>query len=154
MISLINVDERASRRERELLQIIAQQQSRIGEREKRIAGLEEELAKARKNSSNSSKPPSSDNVKPPKRPPPEGEGERKKGGQPGHPQHDRPPFTPDQVNKSHESPLEECPDCGGGLEPSDAAPRVVQQVEIVEIPIKIEEHRGEAHGCPRCRRIH
>jgi hypothetical protein len=40
--------------------------------QERIAVLEAELAKAKKNSSNSSKPPSSDLVKPPKPPRKEG----------------------------------------------------------------------------------
>ena len=40
----------------------------------RVAALEAELAKARKNSSNSSKPPSSDIVQPPK---PQGSGKKK-----------------------------------------------------------------------------
>jgi len=31
---------------------------------------------------------------------------------------------------------------------------VVQQVEIVERPIRIEEHRGLAHWCPACRKVH
>jgi transposase len=118
------------------------------------AELEIQLARARKDSSTSSKPPSSDIVKPPKEPPQEGEGERKKGAQPGHPKHERPPFSPDQIDEVHPYTLEECPDCGDDLEPSDAAPRVIQQVEIVERPIVIEEHRGEAYWCKRCRKIH
>ena len=47
----------------------------------RIAVLEAELAKAKKNSSNSSKPPSSDLVKPPKPPREDGQN-RQRGGQP------------------------------------------------------------------------
>lgn len=34
------------------------------------------------------------------------------------------------------------------------APRVIQQVEIVQRPVVIEEHRGEAYWCRRCRKIH
>ena len=65
---------------------------------KRIAELEAELAKAKKNSSNSSKPPSaSDMVKPPKPSAKNGK-KRKRGGQPGHPQHVRPIFPPEAVN--------------------------------------------------------
>ena len=118
------------------------------------AELEIQLARARKDSSTSSKPPSSDIVKPPKEPPQEGKGERKKGAQPGHPKHDRPPFSPDQIAEVHTYTLEDCPDCGGDLEPGDAAPRVIQQVEIVQRPIVIEEHRGEAYWCRRCQKIH
>ena len=118
------------------------------------AELEIQLAKARKDSSTSSKPPSSDIVKPPKEPPREGKGERKKGAQPGHPKHDRPPFPLDQIGEVHTYTLEDCPDCGGDLEPSDAAPRVIQQVEIVQRPVVVEEHRGKAYWCKRCRKIH
>jgi transposase len=49
----------------------------------RIAALEAELTKAKKNSSTSSKPPSSDMVKPPKPPRKDGK-KRQRGGQPGH----------------------------------------------------------------------
>lgn len=145
-----------------------QTQEQIGELQARMVELEKEnteikrlhaeleirLARARKDSSTSSKPPSSDIVKPPKEPPQEGKGERKKGAQPGHPKHDRPPFPPDQIDKVHPYTLEDCPDCGGDLEPSDAAPRVIQQVEIVELPVVIEEHRGLAYWCKRCQKIH
>ena len=54
--------------------------------QERIAALEAELAKAKKNSSNSSKPPSSDLVKPPKPRREDGQ-KRQRGGQPGHEQH-------------------------------------------------------------------
>lgn len=121
---------------------------------KSLAEMEIRLARARKDSSTSSKPPSSDIVKPPKEPSPEGDGKRKKGAQPGHPKHDRPPFPSDQIDEVHTYTMEDCPDCGGDLEPSDVAPRVIQQVEIVQRPVVIEEHRGKAYWCRRCRKIH
>jgi hypothetical protein len=63
----------------------------------RIAALEAELAKAKKNSSNSSKPPSSDMVKPPRPSAKDGK-KRKRGAQPGHQQHLHPVFPPEAVN--------------------------------------------------------
>ena len=64
----------------------------------RIAALEAELAKAKKNTSNSSKPPSSDLVKPPK--PPRKDGQRRqRGGQPGHEQHLRADFPPEAIDR-------------------------------------------------------
>jgi transposase len=60
----------------------------------RIAHLERELAKARKNSTTLSKPPSSDLVKPPKRPHETTLGPRRIGGQPGHPKHARAAVPP------------------------------------------------------------
>ena len=53
---------------RELLAIIERLEKRIAEQNQRIAELEAEVARLRKNSSTSSKPPSSDIVKAPKRP--------------------------------------------------------------------------------------
>src|SRR3954471_11300516 len=106
-----------------------------------FAQLQAQLAAARKDSSTSSKPPSSDIVKPPKPPPPEGQDQRRIGGQPGHPKHERALFPPEQVNGgSHDHFWELCPTCGHGLQPSTAAPRVVQQIEIHEVPLSIEEH--------------
>lgn len=121
--------------------------------EERIAELEAELAKARKNSSTSSKPPSSDVVKPPK-PKSKVKKNGKIGGQPGHPRHERPPFSPEEVDQSHEHTLDACPDCGGALDDADKAPRVIQQVEVVEKPIRIEEHRGLPYWCGACEKIH
>ena len=101
---------------RELLAIIDRLEKHLAEQDKRIAKLETELAKARKNSSTSSKPPSSDIVKPPKAS--KGKKKRKLGGQPGHPKHERPLFSPEEVDKTHEYILDACPDCrnvGSGL---------------------------------------
>ena len=113
----------------------------------RIAELEAELAKAKKNSSNSSKPPSSDIVKP-KKPKCKGRrGKRKQGGQPGHPKHERPEFPPEMLDRAWEYHLSQCPVCGDVLLPSDEAARTVQQIEIVAKPIRIDEHRGLASWC-------
>ena len=109
---------------------------------RRITQLETKLAKARKNSSTSSKPPSSDIVKSPRSPKNKGGGKRKKGGQPGHPKHDRPPFRPEQITDFHSHTLDACPDCGGTLALTDNVPKVIQQIEIIETPIRIDEHRG------------
>jgi hypothetical protein len=63
----------------------------------RIAVLEDRL---RANSSNSSKPPSSDG--PAKAPPKDKSGKRRRGGQPGHPQHKRALLPADQVDHAHD----------------------------------------------------
>src|SRR5438552_13154560 len=98
----------------------------------RIAELEAQLAKAQKNSGNSSKPPSSDIVKPPQSDGNSTGKKRRRGGQPGHPRHERPAFTPEQLTAApHEYTLDLCPDCGGTLKNSAADPQVIQQVEIV-----------------------
>jgi len=120
----------------------------------RVAELETQLAAARKNSGNSSKPPSSDIVKPPKKQRPGRPKKRKRGAQPGHPRHERPPFTPEQIDAEWDYTLDACPDCGGALDDADAAPRVIQQIEIVERPIRIEAHRGAAQWCGKCQKLH
>ena len=120
----------------------------------RIAELEIELAKAKKNSSNSSKPPSSDIVKPKK---PKGKGRRgrrKQGAQPGHPKHERPEFPPEMLDAAWEYHLRQCPACGDLLVPSGAASHTIQQIEIVAKPIRIEEHRGLAYWCETCQKVH
>src|ERR1700748_923384 len=102
-----------------------------------VAQLAQQLASARKDSSTSSKPPSSDIVKPPKPPPPEGQDRRRIGGQPGHPRHQRVAFPPEAINGgSTDHRLHCCPGCGHDLQPAlTLAPRVVQQVDIAEVPL-------------------
>jgi transposase len=120
-----------------------------------VTQLQEQLAAARKDSSTSSKPPSSDIVKPPKQPADEEPTRRSRGGQPGHPKHDRALFSPDQVRDFFDYyPAELCPDCGGDLRPSGFRPSVVQQVELPTIDLLIAEHRSHEAYCPHCDKLH
>jgi transposase len=121
-----------------------------------VAELSRQLAVARKDSSTSSKPPSSDIVKPPKPPPSTGQDRRRAGGQPGHPKHERAAFPPEAVNGgSFDHRLDSCPSCGHELTPARTTPpRVVQQVDVREIPLSIQEHRGHSAWCPRCQKMH
>jgi transposase len=139
--------------QQELIALVEQLLERVEVLEQRNAELEAEVARLRKNSSTSSKPPSSDIVKPPK----SGKrrsGKRQAGGQPGHPKHERTPFTPDQLDGAWDYTLESCPDCGGAVRNAPVEPRVVQQVELVEKPVRIDEHRAGAFWCGRCRKVH
>ena len=121
----------------------------------KVARLEEELAKARKDSSNSSKPPSSDIVNPPKKgPTSHSDKKRKPGGQNGHPKHQRPPFSENEIDHSFDYVLDVCPDCGHVVEVYGEPVEVVQQAELVEKPLEIIEHRGRACWCPRCQTTH
>src|SRR5258707_233504 len=84
-----------------------------------VARLAEELAKARKNSANSSKRPSSDIVKPPRDADKNKAGKKKKrkrGGQPGHERHLRPPFDASQISVVENYTLSDCPHCGETVE--------------------------------------
>jgi transposase len=120
--------------------------------EAEVLRLQEQLAGARKDSSTSSKPPSSDLVKPAK-PSPPGQGRRRRGGQPGHPKHERALFGAEQVNAFFDHhPAELCPDCGQALVPSGCEPQVVQQVDlrVVPLPLHIEEHRCHEAYCRHC----
>jgi len=119
----------------------------------RIAALEAELAKAKKNSSNSSKPPSSDIVKP-KKPPRKGGKRRRRGGQPGHERHLRSPFPREAVNKFMPYTLDWCPDCGRALILSRRPPEVFQQVDITATPTVVTEHQALAYWRPHCRTFH
>jgi transposase len=120
----------------------------------RIAELETQLAAARKNSRTSSKPPSSDIVKPPRSVGGKRLKKRKRGGQPGHPLHERPAFAAEEINKVYEHFHTHCPDCGHVLQRSRQTARVVQQAEIIARPLRVEEHRAPATWCPHCRKVH
>ena len=119
----------------------------------RIAALEAELAKAKKDSSNSSKPPSSDLVKPPKPPRKDGQ-KRQPGGQPGHEQHLRTDFPPEAIDQVVPYTLDCCPDCGGKLRPFERPANVLQQVEVTAAPTIVTEHRANAYWCSHCHKSH
>jgi len=127
-------------------------EARLVALEVRVAELEAENARLRRDSSNSHKPPSSDIVKP--KPPAAPHGKKGKiGGQPGHPRHERAPFGPDEVDQTRLYSLKQCPDCGGALRPASQRPRVMQQVELVQKPVVVTEHRALTYWCPHCRKF-
>ena len=127
--------------------LLEQQQMQIRQLTERIAKLEAENARLKKNSRNSSKPPSSDIVKakPPKS---RHKGKRKRGGQRGHRKHTRPTFRPDQVDEVIEYELEDTT----GLRPLKNW-RVIQQIELVDRPFVVTEHRARRYRCRRTGKI-
>jgi transposase len=119
-----------------------------------LARVQAQLAAARKDSSTSSKPPSSDIVKPPKTPLP-GQEKRRRGGQPGHPKHERALLPPELLTTApHDYLLDICPDCGHGLRPADNAVRIVQQIDVADVPVLAEEHRSHPGWCSHCQKVH
>jgi len=150
---------------------IAELEARLRQRDERIAALEcrnaqlaaqvarltEQVAKPSKNSANSSKPPSSDIVKPPMSTSCGGADSRKRkrqiGGQPGHAKHERPSFSPEDIDDVRPYRLDCCPDCGGSLSSRPRETRVVQQVELTDRPVEIIEHRAEGGWCRRCKKV-
>jgi transposase len=115
--------------------------------------LSEKLAKLSKTSINSSKPPSSDLVKQSHKKDKENKG--KIGGQPGHSKHERMPFSQDEVHDVHEYNLTECPVCHNPVEIDlSKDPKIIQQAEIIDVPIHIEEHKAHAYWCKNCQKYH
>ena len=119
---------------------------------RRVEALEQDNARLRKDSSTSSKPPSSDIVKPPSGRTRGGQGRKRSiGGQPGHEKHEREPFAPEDVDDVIEYSVDNCPDCGGRMRDAPGWGRVLQQVELVQRPFRITEHRALGYWCPHCR---
>jgi len=126
----------------------------IESQQEKIKALEVKVAKLSKNSSNSSKPPSSDDITKPRSNKKKKKGKRKIGGQPGHEKHERPLFSEDEVDKFHPYILTACPDCHGEVSIMDDNPRIIQQIELIEVPLIREEHRSYPVWCPKCGKIH
>jgi hypothetical protein len=133
-----------------VVKILCDFSNTIESQQQEIKGLEAKVAKLSKNSSNSSKPPSSD-ITTPKR---KKNGKRKIGGQPGHERHERSLFSQEEVDKVHPYILPVCPDCHGEVTIIDGKPRIIQQIELVEVPLIREEHRSYPVWRPTCNKIH
>ena len=126
----------------------------IESQQEQIKALEVKIAKLSKNSSNSSKRPSSDDITKPKSNKKKKKGKRKIGGQPGHERHERPLFAEKEIDKFHPYILTTCPDCHGEVSVMNEKPRIIQQVELIEVPLIREEHRSYPVWCPKCGKIH
>lgn len=116
--------------------------------------LTQSLAAASKNSGNSSKPPSSDIVNP-RSTRGRKKSKRRIGGQKGHPKHERPAFTPDQVDDRLPYRLHHCPiDSSHRIVPVEDRQRVLQQIELVDKPFVITEHTAYSIWCEDCHCFH
>jgi len=120
-------------------------QARISELEARIA----ELERGRKTPQNSSLPPSAQHphAKPPSR---RRKSKRKRGGQPGHPKHERPLIPSDECNEVQPLKPTECRRCGGKLSGSDPEPLRHQVWELPEIKPHVTEYQQHRLDCPCC----
>lgn len=125
---------------------VAPLQAKIVELNATIAELNAEIARLKKDSSTSSKPPSSDIVKPPKpaaSPGMKGKRKRRRGGQHGHPRHQRPPFPPERVDH-----IQICEWTGKPLGPEWVALdefRTLQQAELAEKLFEVTEYRARLY---------
>ena len=132
----------------------AQLAAQLAEEQAKNLQLVAALAAATKNSRNSSKPPSSDIVKPPPKQLRGGK-RRKIGGQPGHPKHEHPAFSPAQIDHHLLHELARCPvDASHRLVPVADQRRIIQQVELVEKPFVVTEHVAQRYWCKGCQCHH
>jgi len=123
--------------------VIATQHERIAQLEARVADLE---AKLNQNSSNSSRPPSSDGPQGKPAPPKSPSGKRR-GGQPGHPKHERVILPPDQVVEHKPT---RCRGCAARLTGDDPHPVLDQVLDLPEKLRHVTHHRRHTLECPCC----
>jgi len=133
----------------ELKRLVEQQAEQLQQQAERIAQLELELAKARKDSSTSSKPPSSDIVKPPpKKQKKAGRPKkRKKGGQAGHQRQLREPLPPERIDEQIDYEIHDADIQRLGLIATDEF-KTIQQIELPESPVYVTEHRLRIYLTP------
>jgi len=107
--------------------------------EQQLAELKVELAAARKTPQNSSQPPSSQHphAKPPAAKP---RSNKKPGGQPGHPKHERTLVPTEECQDVISCKPVVCRRCGGKLAGSDLAPLRHQVWELPEIRPLVTEY--------------
>jgi transposase len=114
--------------------------------------LADALAKLGTNSTNSSFPPSSDRFHTKRRPPPAaGQPRKKRGGQPGHPRHERPLVPPEQVRETIPCKPTTCRRCGKPLTGDDPNPLRHQVAEIPVVVADVVEYQLHRLICPGCR---
>jgi len=117
--------------------------------EQQLAELKAELSGVRKTPQNSSLPPSSQHphAKPPAAKP---RSNKKPGGQPGHPKHERALIPTEQCTEVVSRKPEACRRCGGKLAGNDPVPLRHQVWELPEIKPLVTEYQLHRLCCSGC----
>ena len=132
----------------DLKAIVHQQQQQIRQLQQQLADAQVRL---NINSSNSSLPPSSDRFHRKRRPPPPTDQPgKKRGGQPGHPRHQRLLVGPEQVRQIIPCIPTTCRRCGKPLTGSDPNPLRHQVAELPVVVPDIVEYQRHRLNCPCC----
>jgi transposase len=130
------------------LALIAQQKEQLRQLQQQLADAQ---AKLNTNSSNSSLPPSSDRFRGKRCPPPPPDQPRKqRGGQPGHPRHQRLLVPPDQVRRTILCKPTTCRRCGKPLTGNDPNPLRQQVAELPVVVPDVVEYQLHRLRCPCC----
>lgn len=139
-------EEAIARQPPEAQAIIRLLVARIEELEARVKELESRLNKTPQNSS---LPPSSQHPHAKPAPPRQPSG-KKRGGQPGHPKHERTLIPTDQCSEVVTVKPPACRRCGDPLAGNDADPRRHQVWEVPEIRPLVTEYQLHRLLCPTC----
>jgi transposase len=125
--------------------------ARIAEQDQRLAALEAEVAALKKTPRNSSLPPSTEHphAKPTRDQAKKRTG-KKRGGQPGHPKHERALIPLDQCQAVITAKPQACRRCGEVLAGNDPQPLRHQVWEIPEIKPLVTEYQLHRLICPCC----
>lgn len=135
---------------RALLQaVIGHFEERIAKLEAELAATKAELAAAKKTPRNSSLPPSTEHPHAKPAPKKKKSG-KKRGGQPGHPKHERPLIPVEQCSEVVPLIPQACRRCGESLTGTDAEPLRRQVWEIPEIKPLVTEYQLHRLVCPCC----
>lgn len=135
--------------EKTVARLLEVNEALVAENERLKRKVESLGEQVNQNASNSSKPPSSLPAGK-KRKPPKRRSGRKRGAQPGHPDQQRKPYPPNEVDKFVTCKPKTCTTCGEPLEGEDADPRREQRVEIPPIKPRVTEFVVHTLGCSCC----
>ena len=126
---------------------------RVAQLEVAVSALQEQnrLLQERldQTSQNSSQPPSADGPAAPPRPAKAPSGKRR-GGQPGHPGHERVLYPVEECQRVEDHRPPQCRQCGERLSGDDPEPYRHQVVELPPIRPYVEEHRLHQLTCAAC----
>lgn len=129
--------------------LVGELQVQVGTLQGQVSELE---VRVRQTSRNSSRPPSSDPPSAPSRPR-RAASSRKRGGQRGHPRHERKLLPVSEVDEVVEHRPLACPHCHKELVedlPDATEPKRQQVWEVPEVKPHVTEHRYHRVSCPGC----